>query len=110
VRFVAKNHLSPPVTVGKDGDEISHGSARYYERRLLSKNRCRFGFQVIDGRIFFKNVIPQFCIQYRLTHGIGRKGNGIASQIDSIHIISPFVKTKFRSDLPLFNENVRTHG
>ncbi len=68
--------------LGLDAELVGHGAGRDEESCFKAQQIGGHLLQVIDRRVFAKNVVAHFRIGHGQAHGLGRLCNGITTQID----------------------------
>ena len=86
VRVRVAQHFVAGARPKADGDFVRHHSGRHEKRRLETEHR-RHPLLEPDGRgILAKDIVAHFRLGHGFSHGVGRPGDRIRSQIDdSVH-------------------------
>ena len=64
------------------GQQVALGAAGYEEARFLLENARRLGLQLVNARVFAKDVVADRCIGHRLTHRGRRLSDRVAPKIE----------------------------
>jgi hypothetical protein len=78
--FIA-DYLITGLGVAFDGDLIGHSATGAKYSSLHSKHIGRHSFQLIDGWIFPKNIIPNRGLHHEIQHGCGRAGYRVGPEV-----------------------------
>jgi len=76
------NHFITRLGMAFNGNLIGHGTAGTKESGFHSKKCGGKMFQLIDGGIFSKNIVPKRGIIHGVEHPGGWSGYGVAPKID----------------------------
>ena len=86
VAFGAENRGVSPAAVRQQGNEVSHRSGRSEQGALMPRKPGHRLFQASDRGVLAVHVVADLGLIHGLSHPLGRTGDGVASQIDAVHV------------------------
>src|SRR5215468_3739819 len=84
VGVAVEDDLLAVAGLGEHGDEIALRARGDEEGGLLARPAGRLFLQPPNGGIFLPHVVTHLGPGHRLSHGRGRKGQGVGAQIDDV--------------------------
>jgi hypothetical protein len=61
---------------------VGHGAAGAENGCFVAKNAGSQAFQVVDGRIFGENIVPDGGFHHKIKHTLTRTGDGIGPEVN----------------------------